>query len=86
MNGYIKGGLAMLTTIESKNLSMLKEFSSESGHTLKVISEACWFLLSLVLFIVLGPFAGPVALIAVFTCQKRDDREWLQEPECVEQV
>lgn len=77
----------MLTTMESKNMSLsLKEFPGESGISLKAISEAGWFLLSLVLFIILGPFAGPIALIAVFTCQKRDDREWLQEPECLEQM
>lgn len=77
----------MLTTMESKNMSIsLEEFSGESGRSLKVISEAGWFLLSLMLFMVLGPFAGPIALIAVFSCQKRDEREWLEEPECVEQV
>jgi hypothetical protein len=77
----------MLTIMESKNMSMsLKEFSGESGLSLKAVSEAGWFLLSLVLFIILGPFAGPIALIAVFTCQKRNDRECLREPECIEQM
>jgi hypothetical protein len=77
----------MLTIMESKNMSMsLKEFSDESGFSLKAVSEAGWFLLSMVLFIILGPFAGPIALIAVFTCQKGDDREWLREPECIEQM
>ncbi|WP_163338076.1 hypothetical protein [Desulfopila sp. IMCC35008] len=77
----------MLTTVENKNMSMsLEELSGESGKCLKSMSEIGWFLLSLMLFMMLGPFAGPIALIAVFTCQKRDDRKWLEEPECAEQV
>jgi len=29
------------------------------------VAEACWFVLTLVLFVIMGPFAAPVALFAV---------------------
>lgn len=40
-----------------------------------------WFLLSLTLFVVLGPFAAPVALIALVNLGLQDND--LQEPESV---
>jgi hypothetical protein len=44
------------------------------------LSEVVWFLLSFCLFIILGPFAAPVALVTVLTCGK-GERDRLQEPE-----
>lgn len=37
-----------------------------AGTIAERVSECCWFLLSLALFMVLGPFSGPVALIVLF--------------------
>lgn len=43
-----------------------KCISSVTG-SLPAFSEVCWFLLSLVLFMVLGPFAAPIAVFAIFS-------------------
>lgn len=75
----------MLTAIECRNFSVsLKERLPLSGLSFPAMSEAGWLLLSLVLFMILGPFAGPVALVAVLTCRNREERESLPEPECIE--
>ena len=53
-------------------------FSSLWGR----LAEAFWFTLALTLFMVLGPFAAPVALMAIFgldPCHRGD-----MEPEPVE--
>jgi hypothetical protein len=47
-----------------------------------VLSETFWFLTSLLLFMVLGPFAAPFALYAIFSIDQ-DHRGW-REPEAVE--
>lgn len=41
------------------------------------VSEWFWFLLSFVLFVVLGPFSAPIALIAIFKLglEENDHRE-----------
>lgn len=36
------------------------------GHR-RQVAEACWFAVALVLFLLLGPFAAPVAVLAIFS-------------------
>ena len=43
------------------------------------LSEWFWFLLSFVLFVVLGPFSAPIALIAIFKLGLEDNDH--REPE-----
>ena len=77
----------MLTTMDYRNIAVSpKEKPARSGISLPAISEAGWFLLSLALFMILGPFAGPIAIIAVMTCQKSEDREALPEPDAIESI
>ena len=52
-----------------KNLAAWSEWLSERG----------WFLLSLVLFIVLGPFSGPVALIVLIRLGLKESAQALPE-------
>jgi hypothetical protein len=44
-------------------------------------SEWFWFLLSFVLFVVLGPFSAPIALIALFKLGLEDNDH--REPESI---
>ena len=75
----------MLTAIESSNIpGILKEHHVHSALTFSKLAEAGWFLLCLALFIVLGPFAAPIAVAAVLTCQSREERQALPEPEFIE--
>ena len=58
----------MITTAEYRDVIVpTRERLHHLYNALPAFSEVCWFLVSLVLFMVLGPFAAPVALIAVFT-------------------
>jgi hypothetical protein len=43
------------------------------------LSESFWFLLSFILFVVLGPFSAPIALIALFKLGLEDNNHL--EPE-----
>lgn len=36
------------------------------GHR-RQLAEACWFAIALVLFLLLGPFAAPVVVLAIFS-------------------
>lgn len=45
------------------------------------LSEWFWFLLSFVLFVVLGPFSAPIALIALFKLGLEDNDH--PEPESI---
>ena len=45
------------------------------------VSEWFWFLLSFVLFVVLGPFSAPIALIAIFKLGLEDNDQ--TEPESI---
>ncbi len=50
-------------------------------HLADRISEGFWFLLSFTLFIVLGPFSAPIALIALFKLGLEDNSH--QEPQSI---
>jgi hypothetical protein len=45
------------------------------------VSEWFWFLLSFALFVVLGPFSAPIALIAIFKLGLEDNDQ--TEPESI---
>ncbi len=45
------------------------------------VSEWFWFLLSFTLFVVLGPFSAPIALIAIFKLGLEDNDH--QEPKSI---
>lgn len=45
------------------------------------VAEVCWFVLALMLFMVLGPFAAPVAVIAVIGLPPEERGE--AEPEMI---
>jgi hypothetical protein len=45
------------------------------------VSEWFWFLLSFILFVVLGPFSAPVVLIALYKLGLEDNDH--QEPELI---
>lgn len=48
---------------------------------LPAFSEVCWFLLSLLLFMALGPFAAPIAVFALFSLDS--EHRGLTEPDKV---
>lgn len=57
----------MEKTLQNCRRGDLKNVSVKAAGTMtERVSECLWFLLSLVLFVVLGPFSGPVALIVLF--------------------
>lgn len=70
----------MITTAESSELTLP---SREQVHalidSLPHPMEIFWFFLSLLLFMIMGPFAAPIALIAVFTV--KGSEETMIEPE-----
>lgn len=73
----------MIMAIEDRlAVAGLQEKVRQVRHMLPPFSEVCWFLTSLVLFMVLGPFAAPVALFAIFRLDS--DQCGLVEPESAE--
>jgi len=57
----------MAKTLQNCRRGDLKNvYAKPAGTMTERVSECLWFLLSLVLFVVLGPFSGPVALIVLF--------------------
>ncbi len=73
----------MMTATECRKMRM---FGAEGVQDVRdmfpALSEVFWFVLSLVLFIVLGPFSAPIALIAVFTIDR--EHRGLSEPEAAD--
>ena len=54
-----------------------KPISITDGNIFEKIVEAIWFFLSFALFIVLGPFSAPIALIALLQLGFEDnDQEY----------
>ncbi len=58
----------MITTAESLELTLssrerLQSLKDAFPHPMEIF----WFVLALSLFIIMGPFAAPVAIVAVFT-------------------
>ncbi|MDR9501564.1 MAG: hypothetical protein RI601_07190 [Desulfurivibrionaceae bacterium] len=50
------------------------------GKRFARLSEAFWFVTSLVLFVVLGPFSAIVALIALGSLARKEQTKDLQRP------
>lgn len=56
----------MKNTLQNCRRGNLRNVAAKPARTIaERVSECLWFLLSLVLFVVLGPFSGPVALIVL---------------------
>jgi len=73
----------MILAIESRGTGVeLREKVRQLRQIVPALSEVFWFLTSLVLFMILGPFAAPFALYAIFSIDK-EHRGW-REPEAVE--
>lgn len=73
----------MITTTEYRQLAVpVRERLHQVFDSLPPLSEICWFLVALVLFMVLGPFAAPIALLAIFRLDP-EHRGW-REPDAVE--
>ena len=73
----------MIVAIESRATGVeLRERIRQLRQIIPALSEAFWFLTSLALFMVLGPFAAPFALYAIFSIDQ-EHRGW-REPEAVE--
>jgi hypothetical protein len=72
----------MATTLQNRNSRSPMNVSAKGQRTwTKRTSECFWFLLSLVLFVVLGPFSGPVALIVL--CRLGLEESVHTEPESI---
>ena len=74
----------MAMAIESRELLVPRRtgFRRRAGGLLPVLSELFWGLLCLMLFMKLGPFSAPVALIAVFSLH--GEARGSAEPESLE--
>ena len=53
---------------------------ADLGKRFAHLSEAFWFVTSLVMFVVLGPFSAVVALVALGSLAKKDQTKHLQRP------
>lgn len=72
----------MVTTLPNRTSESSMNVSSEGVRTwTERLREYFWFLLSLVLFIVLGPFSGPIALIVL--CKLGLEENTHAEPESI---
>ena len=72
----------MATTLQTRRSESPINVPSEGLRTwTEQVSEYFWFLLSLVLFIVLGPFSGPIALIVLSKLGLEDSAH--AEPESI---
>jgi hypothetical protein len=70
----------MITTVECRDLAVpTKNSLSNLKVALPPVSEVCWFLLSLLLFMILGPFAAPIAVFSIFSL--KGDERGKMEPE-----
>lgn len=73
---------SMATTLHKLNSGSSADNAHEGISTwLECVSEKFWFLLSLTLFMVLGPFSGPIALIVLFKLSMEDRPD--AEPEAL---
>ncbi len=72
----------MATTLENRHSESPMKVSTKGLRTrAERVSECSWFLLSLILFVVLGPFSGPVALIVL--CKLGLEESVRAEPESI---
>jgi hypothetical protein len=72
----------MATTLHKQEIGRPAESGWRSVWNLtEQVSEWFWFLLSFTLFVVLGPFSAPIALIALFKLGLEDNDH--REPESI---
>lgn len=72
----------MITTAEYRNHTLPSQGQIQQIiHSLPHLSEIFWFLLSFVLFVIMGPFAAPIALFVVCTAEGKDGAV---EPEAID--
>ena len=72
----------MSIAIECSEMAVpIRKCISSVTESLPAFSEVCWFLLSLVLFMVLGPFAAPIAVLALFSLDS--EHRGVNEPDKV---
>jgi hypothetical protein len=72
----------MATTLHKQEIVRSAESVWRSVWNLtEKVSEWFWFLLSFTLFVVLGPFSAPIALIAIFKLGLEDNDH--REPESI---
>jgi hypothetical protein len=72
----------MATTLHKQAIDRPVESVFQSlCNLVEQLSERFWFLLSFVLFVVLGPFSAPIALIALFKLGLEDNDHL--EPESI---
>ena len=72
----------MATTLQKQVIGRPAESVWRSLWNLtEQVSEWFWFLLSFALFVVLGPFSAPIALIALFKLGLEDNDH--REPESI---
>ncbi len=72
----------MITATEYRELPIsISERLHQMYVSLPSFQNVFWFLISFVLFLILGPFAGPVALIAIFSLEG-DDRGCIEPESC----
>ena len=72
----------MSTTLNKQTFSVSnRNFRSNFATICEKISELFWFCLSLMLFVVLGPFAAPVVLLVLLKLGMEESDA--QEPEAL---
>ena len=63
-----------------KSRTRLQQITQRIHAQLPLIKESFWFSLSLVLFLLMGPFASIVVLIALWQLAKEAQQEGMAEP------
>lgn len=75
----------MATIIEQKRVLHLSQVNfGLKGISWSALSEKFWFSVSLALFMVLGPFAAPIALFALFNLDATE--RGASEPEALDNM
>jgi hypothetical protein len=75
----------MATIIEEKRVLHLSQVHfGLKGISWSALSEKFWFSVSLALFMVLGPFAAPIALFTLFNLDAAE--RGVAEPEALEDM
>ncbi len=70
------------------NTILAARHDSDTGQTLlarlraiaPIVSEAFWFCLSFLLFLVMGPFSAIAVLIGLFSLASEENRQKMTEP------
>ena len=71
----------MAVTLSKQAIStQSKPVSIAPGSLFAKIAEGIWFLVSFVLFIILGPFSAPIAMIALLQLGCEDSDQPSPEP------